>query len=126
MKLARRTSFERITVVYAPELDGDADPGEVVWAWIPYAEDTAVGKDRPVLVIGSEDGHLAVVPLTSSFRPGRYQLGRGDWDGRRSVSWVRVDDLYRIPGNEFRREGAVLERPRFDQLIAELRRRHEL
>ena len=29
-------------VVYAPDLDGAADPGEVVWAWVPFEE-------RPVL-----------------------------------------------------------------------------
>jgi hypothetical protein len=96
----------------------------VVWAWIPYEEDPTVGKDRPVLVIGTTEGSLAAVALTSSFRRGRYQLGRGDGDGRRSVSWVRTDKVFRIPEAEFRREGAVLDRPRFDQLIGELRRQH--
>ena len=39
-----------MTVHYAPDLDGDADPGEVVWAWVPYEEDPTQVKDRPVLV----------------------------------------------------------------------------
>ena len=45
----------RATISYAPHADGQADPGEVVWAWVPYEEDATQGKDRPVLVIG-EDG----------------------------------------------------------------------
>ena len=37
---------------YAPEIDGEPDPGEVVWAWVPYEDDPSQGKDRPVLVLG--------------------------------------------------------------------------
>ena len=37
---------------YEPELDGQPDPGEVVWGWVPYEEDPSQGKDRPVLLIG--------------------------------------------------------------------------
>ena len=39
---------------YSPDLDGRADPGEVVWAWVAYEEDAGQGKDRPVLVVGRE------------------------------------------------------------------------
>ena len=39
---------------YSPKADGRPDPGEVVWAWVPYEEDPSQGKDRPVLVIGKE------------------------------------------------------------------------
>ena len=31
--------------------DGRPDPGEIVWAWVPYEEDHTQGKDRPVLVV---------------------------------------------------------------------------
>jgi len=34
---------------YTPHLDGDPDPGEVVWTWVPYEDDPSQGKDRPVL-----------------------------------------------------------------------------
>ena len=36
---------------YAPEADGEPDPGEVVWAWVPYEDDPSQGKDRPVLLL---------------------------------------------------------------------------
>ena len=48
---------------YSPELDGEPDPGEVVWAWVPYEDDPSQGKDRPVLVIGREGTSLACLRL---------------------------------------------------------------
>ena len=38
-------------VAYAPEADGEPDPGEVVWAWVAYEDDPSRGKDRPVLLL---------------------------------------------------------------------------
>ncbi|MDO5501443.1 MAG: hypothetical protein Q4F67_17375, partial [Propionibacteriaceae bacterium] len=35
-----------IRPLYAPDLDGDADPGEIVWGWVPFEEDHSKGKDR--------------------------------------------------------------------------------
>ncbi len=55
----------RLEISYTPRHDGDADPGEVVWTWIPYEDDPQQGKDRPVLVIGTVGKLLAVLPLTS-------------------------------------------------------------
>src|SRR5580765_7990997 len=44
------------TIVYAPDLDGAADPGEIVWAWVPFEENDGRGKDRPLLVVGRGGG----------------------------------------------------------------------
>src|SRR5690606_11488787 len=33
-------------IVYDPMHDDLPDPGEVVWAWVPYEEDHGNGKDR--------------------------------------------------------------------------------
>ena len=46
---------------YAPEPDGQPDPGEVVWGWVPFEDDPSQGKDRPVLLVGRTeiDGFLA-------------------------------------------------------------------
>ena len=30
----------------------------MVWAWVPYEDDPAQGKDRPVLVLARQDGML--------------------------------------------------------------------
>ena len=52
-------------IAYAPDLDGSADPGEIVWTWVPYEEDHSVGKDRPVLVVGRDGDWLLGLMLTS-------------------------------------------------------------
>lgn len=54
------------TLTYQPVEDDRPDPGEVVWAWVPYEEDHSQGKDRPVLVIG-RDGDL-LLALQSTLR----------------------------------------------------------
>ena len=55
----------RLHPEYSPRRDGDPDPGEVVWAWVPHQEDRTQGKDRPTLILGyvAED-RLAGVTLT--------------------------------------------------------------
>jgi hypothetical protein len=76
-----------VTVTYAPHPDGAPDPGEVVWAWVPYEEDHARGKDRPVLLIGHHGSHLLGLMLTSrdhdqDVHPSNdyVDIGAGAWD----------------------------------------------
>jgi hypothetical protein len=65
-RLSRRvTGRARRLVEYAPRADGRPDPGEVVWAWVPYEDDPRRGKDRPVLVVGRRGRRLLVLALTS-------------------------------------------------------------
>lgn len=127
---------------YAPELDGEPDVGEVVWAWVPYEEDASQGKDRPVLVVGrtmAEDGSevWAGLMLTSQdhdrdaedeARYGRYwmDVGTGDWDRERRPSEVRLDRLIPLRAADVRREGAALDEDVFDRVVVEARRHHAL
>ena len=55
----------KFTPHYAAKLDGNADPGEVLWTWVPYEDDPSQGKDRPVLAIGEHRGWLLCLMLTS-------------------------------------------------------------
>jgi hypothetical protein len=110
-----------LRIVYEPRLDGDADPGEVVWTWVPYEEDPRQGKDRPVLVLGFLGKGLAVLPLTSKDHTDRrdcVELGSGTWDRSGRTSYVKLDRLLSVPPRKVRREGAVLDRPRFDGVVA--------
>jgi hypothetical protein len=111
---------------YSPSLDGDADPGEIVWAWVPYEDDPSRGKDRPVLVVGRKDRTVLGLMLSSqSERDGQRNwlaLGPGDWDREKRPSWVRLDRVLEVDHNGIRREGAILDRPRFDRVAALLRR----
>ncbi len=124
-------------VAYAPQRDGRPDPGEVVWAWVPYEEDASQGKDRPVLVIGRDRGGLLALLLTSKdhdldaedeARYGRFwmDVGSGAWDRERRPSEVRLDRLLRLEERAVRREGAALDRARFDAVIRRAREFHAL
>lgn len=110
---------------YAPNLDGDADPGEIVWTWVEYEEDASRGKDRPVLVVGRDGRTLLGLMLSSqSERDGQRNwlgLGPGDWDRDSRPSWVRLDRVLEVDEDGIRREGAVLDRARFDGVAAVLR-----
>jgi len=112
-------------LVYSPQLDGDADPGEIVWTWVPYEDDPSQGKDRPVLVVGRQASAVLGLMLSSqSERDGQrnwFALGPGHWDRENRPSWVRLDRVLTIEAHGIRREGAVLDRDRFDQVAAELR-----
>jgi PemK-like, MazF-like toxin of type II toxin-antitoxin system len=122
---------------YAPEQDGRPDPGEVVWAWVPYEDDPAQGKDRPVLLVGRDGDRLLGLQLTSKdhdrdaedeARYGRYwmDVGTGDWDRERRDSEVRLDRLLRLEESEVRREGAAMDRAVFDAVVRAAREHHAL
>ena len=130
----RRTSPPRgERVAYAPDRDGDPDPGEVVWAWVPYEDDPNQGKDRPVLVIGygpgrdGEADRLLAVPLSSK-DPHRkrdadewIEVGTGGWDREHRASFANADRVLRYAHGEVRREGAALPRDRFDAVVRKAR-----
>jgi PemK-like, MazF-like toxin of type II toxin-antitoxin system len=117
-----------VRFAYAPEADGHPDPGEVVWTWVPFEEDATRGKDRPVVVLGwaGETHDLAVAELSSKDRTGDRRwlpLGTGGWDPEGRSSSVRLDRLFAVAPEAVRREGAALDRPRYDALVHALRGR---
>lgn len=112
---------------YEPDNDAEADPGEVVWTWVPYEEDHRRGKDRPVLVIGRDGPWLLALPMTSQDHDrdarqeaaeGRYwvDIGSGSWDRSGRPSEVRVNRILRIDPTAVRRIAARLPRDRFDEV----------
>ncbi|MGY1846648.1 MULTISPECIES: type II toxin-antitoxin system PemK/MazF family toxin [unclassified Blastococcus] len=120
-------------VEYRPFDDDRPDPGEIVWAWVPFEEDDGRGKDRPVLIIGRRGEDLLGLMLTSrdhdrdaadEARHGRSwtDIGTGAWDPRGRASEVRLDRLLVLDPGTVRREGAALDRSRFDRVVAEARR----
>jgi hypothetical protein len=120
------------TVVYAPDLDGAADPGEIVWAWVPFEEGDGRGKDRPLLVVGrgaADHGGADLLGLMLSSQhdragdPDWLSVGSGAWDRQGRESFVRLDRVLEVGEREIRREGAVLDRGRFDRVADVLRTR---
>ena len=124
-----------------PEIDGEPDPGEVVWGWVPYEDDPSQGKDRPVILLargtGDLDGQWLGLMLTSKDhdrdaseeeRWGRYwmDVGSGGWDHEGRPSEVRLDRLLVLDDAAIRREGAALDEAIFDAVVAEARNHHAL
>lgn len=125
---------DALEIHYDPHPDGQPDPGEIVWAWVPYEEDHSKGKDRPVLLIGRDASRpggpwLLGLQLTSKDhdrdygqerRSGRLwvDIGSGDWDHRGRPSEVRVNRILRIHPDAIRREGAVLAESVFEHVAA--------
>jgi hypothetical protein len=118
-------ALQRGPLSYGPNPNGRADPGEVVWTWVPYEDDPRQGKDRPVLVVGRKGGTVFGLMLSSqSDRDGQRDwltLGVGAWDRENRPSWVRLDRVLQMPDDSIRREGAVLDRGRFDSVCTALR-----
>ena len=117
---------------YAPRADHHPDPGEVVWTWVPFEEDASRGKDRPVVVLGwaadpDESTDLAVAQLSSKDHAGDNRwllLGSGGWDPEGRASSVRLDRLLAVAPEAVRREGAALDRARYDAVVDALAHRH--
>ncbi|MGA0067453.1 MAG: type II toxin-antitoxin system PemK/MazF family toxin [Candidatus Nanopelagicales bacterium] len=111
-----------VTWEYAPEIDGDPDPGEIVWAWVSFEEDSSRGKDRPIAILGRADDHRLIgLMLSSRERTGDRDwlaIGSGPWDSEGRPSWLRRDRLLAVRADAVRREGAVLPRATYDAVLA--------
>ncbi|WP_207957639.1 type II toxin-antitoxin system PemK/MazF family toxin [Streptomyces sp. YIM 98790] len=125
---ARPATMRVVRFAYAPDPDGEPDPGEIVWTWVPFEENDGRGKDRPVLVVAREEGDtLLAVQLTSRPRHDRHEwvaLGSGPWDGRGRDSWVDLDRVLRVHPRGMRREACALDLDRFTLVVRRLQQRY--
>lgn len=108
------------------------EPGEVVWAWVPYEEDPTRGKDRPVLVIGLEADGVLALQMTSKDHDrdaeqeasvGRFwmDIGTGSWDSERRPSEVRLNRLLRLSTDSIRRDGGKISADLLAEVLAATR-----
>lgn len=116
-----------LAVEYAPRADGQPDPGEVVWTWVPFEDDPSQGKDRPVVVLGRIGTQLAAVALTSKDHgppDERVAVGTGAWDPQLRPSYAKIDRILTVDPHRVRREGSAFDRGQFDRLVQVVRRQH--
>jgi hypothetical protein len=135
-KLSRRYPGDyrgRPSIAYDPHTGSLPDPGEVVWAWVPYEDDHQQGKDRPVLLIGRDGDWFLGVYLSSTDHEadadqeaaaGRHwtEVGTGAWDAKRRESYARVDRIVRVHPDDVRGRAEKLDKVRFDRIAAAIRR----
>lgn len=121
---------DMINFEYSPSLDGDADPGEIVWTWVPFEEDHSQGKDRPVLLVGRDGEYLLALMMTSKDHnnrehadPNYLDIGSGPWDPQGRASEVKLNRVIRVRPDSMRREGAVMPEDTF-RLIERAWTRH--
>lgn len=117
-----------LRITYSPQRDGAPDAGEVVWTWVPYAENDGRGKDRPVLVIAkASHDRVYAVKLTSKAKDGDrdfLSIGSGPWDQQGRPSWVDIDQVYSVHVDGLRREAAPLDLTRFARVAQALQTRY--
>ena len=118
-------------ILYEPFDDDVADPGEIVWTWVPFEEDHSQGKDRPALIIGRDHHWLLALQVSSQSHDRDFEasqnrhwvgIGTGEWDSQRRPSDVRVDRVIRIDPGQVRRIGSVLSRDRFNEVARQVER----
>ena len=121
---------DMINFEYSPSLDGDADPGEIVWTWVPFEEDHSQGKDRPVILVGRDGEYLLALMMTSKDHNNRehadsnyLDLGSGPWDPQGRASEVKLNRVIRVRPDAMRREGAIMPEDTF-RLIERAWTRH--
>ena len=117
---------DMINFEYSPSLDGDADPGEIVWTWVPFEEDHSQGKDRPVLLVGRDGEYLLALMMTSKDHnnrehadPNYLDIGSGPWDSQGRASEVKLNRVIRVRPDSMRREGAVMPEDTFRMIERE-------
>lgn len=121
---------DMINFEYSPSLDGDADPGEIVWTWVPFEEDHSQGKDRPVLLVGRDGEYLLALMMTSKDHnnrehadPNYLDIGSGPWDPQGRASEVKLNRVIRVRPDAMHREGAIMPEDTF-RLIERAWTRH--
>lgn len=112
-------------IYYAPDMDGQAEPGEVVWIWAPSDGLDKPPRERAMLVVG-RDRH-SILGLLISPNPQHdgeeawLDIGAGEWDSSGRQCWVRLDRVLEVSELGIRRQGALFPQRRFERIANRLR-----
>lgn len=113
------------SIYYAPDMDGQAEPGEVVWIWAPSDGPDHPPRERAVLVVGRT--RHTILGLLISPNPEHdgeehwLDIGAGEWDASGRQCWIRLDRVLEASERGIRRQGALFPQPRFERIANKLR-----
>lgn len=113
------------SIYYAPDMDGQADPGEVIWVWIQPDLPDYPARERAMVVVGRTQ-HILLGLLISpnpehAEEDNWIDIGSGGWDIAGRQCWVRLDKILEVPESTIRRQGAIIPRRRFERIAHRLR-----
>lgn len=111
-------------VIYAPDMDGQADPGEVIWYKV-LTHREATPELRAWIVVGRN--HHTLLGMIISSNPAHSDednwvaIGAGLWDPRGNECWTRVDRIIEIPEADIQRRGVSMPERRYERIANILR-----
>lgn len=114
-------------IIYCPDMDGQVDPGEVVWFWAPEEAHSKMKTpcERAMVVIARHGSEVLGLLTSSNVEHSQeatwLDIGAGPWDELGRQSWVRLDKIIKIPETAIRRQGAVIPEGRFERIAIRLR-----
>ncbi|MBZ8178353.1 hypothetical protein GP475_09000 [Corynebacterium poyangense] len=114
------------SIYYAPDMDGQAEPGEIVWIWVLCDGPDNPARERAILVVGRT--RHTILGLLISPNPDHdteeewLDIGSGQWDSSGRQCWLRLDRVIEVNELDIRRQGAVLPRRRFERVANRLRK----
>lgn len=110
---------------YAPAMDGQPEPGEVVTVYADLTGSGAGAEEHSALVVGHR--HASLLCLVISPDPAHANddnwlaIGAGDWDHSGNPGWIRLDQVLSLSIRDIRRHGAVFTRQQFHRVASRLR-----
>lgn len=112
-------------IYYAPDMDGQAEPGEVVWVWAPSDGLDNPPRERALLVVGRN--RHTILGLLISPNPQHddndswLDIGAGEWDASGRQCWIRIDRVLEVSELGTRRQGVLFPPRRFERIANRLR-----
>lgn len=108
-------------IYYAPDMDGNAEPGEVVWVTVPSQPPSV----RSMLVVGRDQHEvlgLLISPEKAHADDARWLgIGSGEWEASGEPCWVRLDKTLCVPETDVHRRGTIVPSLRFERVANRLR-----
>lgn len=113
------------SIFFAPDMDGQADSGEVVWVWAPTGGAGTPPTERAILLVGRTRSTvlgLLISPNSAHSDDDSWlEIGSGEWDDSGRQCWVRLDRVLEVSEEQVRRKGILFPQRRFERIANRLR-----